>query len=397
MKFNKYDASEVRGAAEGNWYAIISQCAAGFEDAISKGSRRHTWCPFHQAGMTSRGGAKPDFRFDREGSLKGSAICSCGSWKDGFSLLMDYNGWNFAETLANVAEVCGVRPIVEGDVQTNKPKVNAARAAWAAKMAKKQALELEKWKRYQAKLPLKLRTMWEESVTLFHPSAVPARAYLEKRGIRHIPNGMVRYHASLPYYDGDQLVGRFPAIVGLVQTPTGHFGTLHLTYLTPDGEKAVVPDQKKLCPVPDAVDLKGSAIRCTQPAIGILGVAEGLETALSAWYATGIPTWSTINAYGLASFEPPPGVHTIIIWIDRDKSRTGQEAAKALIERLSNHPTRRFSVLPMMPKLPFDGRKSVDWNDVLVTQGTLGFPVAEQILQDIPEYLFEPQQQQGVA
>jgi hypothetical protein len=92
-------------------------------------------------------------------------------------------------------------------------------------------------------------------------------------------------------------------------------------------------------------------------------VAEGLETALSVFQVTGIPTWSTVNATLMRSVEIPENVHTVLIWADKDHSRTGQRAAYALKDRLKHQGIQAFVCLPRSP-IPSTCR-SLDWNDVL--------------------------------
>nr|WP_246336085.1 toprim domain-containing protein [Azomonas macrocytogenes] len=129
--------------------------------------------------------------------------------------------------------------------------------------------------------------------------------------------------------------------------------------------------------VPEGLDLNGGAIPLAEPVEGILGLAEGLETALSAYRATGIATWSTVNAQLMKTFECPEGVHTVIIWADRDRSRTGEVAANVLKARLE---ANGISVIVLLPQLAIAAKaKGIDWNDVLVGQGILGFPPVRQL------------------
>ena len=67
---------------------------------------------------------------------------------------------------------------------------------------------------------------------------------------------------------------------------------------------------------------------------GSVGVAEGIEDALSAWVLWGLPTWATLGTSGLRSFEPPDDVREILILADRDENEAGQTAALELGDRL---------------------------------------------------------------
>ena len=123
--------------------------------------------------------------------------------------------------------------------------------------------------------------------------------------------------------------------------------------------------------VPADKIVTGNAIQLGgQPVNGVLGVAEGMETAMSAIKCYGIPTWSAVSATILANFEPPEGVHTLIIWADRDRSLTGQKVAQILKDRMKE---KNIDAHIMIPMRPIKG-KSVDWNDVLRNEGIMGLP-----------------------
>jgi hypothetical protein len=62
----------------------------------------------------------------------------------------------------------------------------------------------------------------------------------------------------------------------------------------------------------------------------------------------------------------------VIIWADRDKSFTGQKVASTLAERLRAEGRKVHIMVPQMP-VPTRA-KGIDWNDVLIKQGILGFP-----------------------
>jgi len=66
------------------------------------------------------------------------------------------------------------------------------------------------------------------------------------------------------------------------------------------------------------------------PVASTLGVAEGIETALSCRQVYGVNTWSLINAGFMAKFIAPAGVTHLIIFADMDPhSATGHSAAFA--------------------------------------------------------------------
>lgn len=59
-----------------------------------------------------------------------------------------------------------------------------------------------------------------------------------------------------------------------------------------------------------------------------MGVAEGIETALSCYQIYGVNTWATINSTFMKKFRVPAGVKHLIVFADMDAhSATGQAAA----------------------------------------------------------------------
>ena len=100
---------------------------------------------------------------------------------------------------------------------------------------------------------------------------------------------------------------------------------------------------------------KGSAVRLAPP-IDVLGIAEGIETALSASALFAVPCWAALNAGMLAAWQPPPEVKRIIIFGDNDPEYAGQAAAYALARRLGSN---KYVVEVHVPADP-----GADWNDV---------------------------------
>ncbi|WP_296818030.1 toprim domain-containing protein [Thiobacillus sp.] len=195
-----------------------------------------------------------------------------------------------------------------------------------------------------------LRRVWSESKPLAMGDEV--MRYLAWRGLDlSTPPDNLRLHPALQYHDGDKFIGKFPAMVALVQAPDGTGATLHRTYLK-EGRKAPVECPKKLM---SGKPVTGAAIRLSGVDEGV-GIAEGIETALAASIQFGIPVWSCVTAHGIETFEPPAGVKRITIFADNDASFTGQKAAYTAAFRLVQ---RGFDVEVRVP--PTVG----DWLDVL--------------------------------
>jgi len=156
----------------------------------------------------------------------------------------------------------------------------------------------------------------------------------------------LRYIPSLNYYDDDRkLVGAFPAMLAIISNPKGEPVSLHRTYLTSDGKKANVPTPKKLMsPIRNGA-MRGGAIRLFE-ATNQIAIAEGIETALAVYVATGIPAWSTVSASMMKSLVVPSKTETILIFADNDENQTGQNAANFLANRLCK---KGHSVKVMIP------------------------------------------------
>src|SRR5262249_46755064 len=120
-----------------------------------------------------------------------------------------------------------------------------------------------------------------------------------------------------------------------------------------DGAKAPVDKARMFCAgtVPS-----GGAVRLTMPG-PVLGIAEGIETALAAMKMFSVPTWAALNDGGVERFEPPAETERLIIFGDNDQSGAGQRAAYALAARMAG----RIEVEVKIPD-----PTGTDWNDVLI-------------------------------
>lgn len=206
-----------------------------------------------------------------------------------------------------------------------------------------------------------LRTVWQACEPI--KAGDPVDIYLRGRGLSLTSWPQVlRHHPALPYWDGGECLGEFPAMVALVVSATGQPVSVHRTYLAADGQKAPVPEPKKLMRPIVSRATRGAAIRLHEP-VDTLGLAEGIETALAVHAATSVPAWATISSSGMQAIRLPDVVSKVDIWADRDRSETGERAAEALASRLQEE-GRLVRVL--IPPVPIrSDTKGVDWLDVL--------------------------------
>lgn len=160
------------------------------------------------------------------------------------------------------------------------------------------------------------------------PISGPARAYLEARGCIAPPaDGGLRWHPALRHppsgYEG-------PALVALLTDAVDRAPrTLHRTWVQANGQKAAVDPPRMLL----GNHRKAGAVCRLWPDECVtygLGVAEGIETALS--LAHGMqPVWACIDAGNMAAFPVLAGIECLTVAADFDEAGLG--AARACAAR----------------------------------------------------------------
>ena len=138
-------------------------------------------------------------------------------------------------------------------------------------------------------------------------------------------------------------------MVAAVQAPDRQITGIHRTYLLPDGSgKAQVTDPKMaLGPIGNG------AVRLSARA-KVLGIAEGIETALSAQQLFEIPCWAALGAR-MDKVTLPADVIEVQIFGDNGKEGHGAaEKARDVFTKAGKRVAVRY------PPEQFD-----DWNNVL--------------------------------
>jgi putative DNA primase/helicase len=141
-----------------------------------------------------------------------------------------------------------------------------------------------------------------------------------------------------------------PAMVAAVQRPDGKIVAVQTTLLTLTGKKATVARPRITTGA-----LGAGAVRLAK-ATDVLGLAEGIETALSAMQLTNVPTWACLGAGRMHRVRVPDTVRELHIFGDDD------DAGHAAVERTA-HENRH---LRRVIRFPPDGCK--DLNDLLRAQ-----------------------------
>jgi putative DNA primase/helicase len=200
---------------------------------------------------------------------------------------------------------------------------------------------------------------WSECVPL--TPGDPVTLYLKRRGFAGVwplPS-CLRLHRAMPYWVDGQKTGVFVTMVAPLVAPSGRIVALHRTYLTADGRKADVPSPKKLTAT--AGPLGGACIPLHAPTAGVIGIAEGIETALAAWLASAVPTVAAYCAGNLAAWMWPQGAQRIVIFGDNDHA--GREAVDKL--------RTRALAAGLRCDLHMPSDDGTDWCDVWATRGVI--------------------------
>lgn len=217
----------------------------------------------------------------------------------------------------------------------------------------------------------RLRRTWEGTVDLSDSAAHAVRRYLEGRALGPIlnnPPSCLRAHPGLDYFVEGRRDGFFPAMVAMFSGADAKPVTLHVTYLALGGTgKAPVVSPKKLLPLVVPGGTRGGAIRLHEPINGVLGVCEGIESALSLHLLEKLPVWSAFCADNLAAVRLPAGLERLFIGVDIDANGKGQQVAHALARRA----TEWQPDIDVRLVIPDGEARSRDLNDELIARGRL--------------------------
>ena len=277
-------------AARGKWQEILVRL--GIDERFLRDS--HGPCPVC--------GGKDRWRFDNKNG-NGTWYChQCVPRSgNGLNLLMAYHGWDFATTAKEVDAIVGNCSAIEQRQEVKKdPRIRLKKIQKGLK-------------------PI--------------DGINPVSIYLKNRGLPK--SACLSFHPRQPYYDAknnNAYLGSFPAMVAVFKSPEGTPLTFHLTYLTAHGTKADLPSAKKV--MPGIAKLHGGAIRLFDPA-KVMGIAEGIETALACYKLFKVPTWAAYSSSLLEKFVPPPECEHLIVFGDNDTNYAGHKAGYALANRLA--------------------------------------------------------------
>ncbi|MEN3257520.1 primase-helicase zinc-binding domain-containing protein [Sodalis endosymbiont of Spalangia cameroni] len=244
----------------------------------------------HYQGECPICGRKGKFRIDNK-EERGEWICTCGAG-DGWKLLELTQKKDFKTLAREIDQLIG---------NTYQPQ---------------QPQSLQPVQEFRSRVISKFSTLLPLRDT-------DARNYFANRGIYELPVSHLRFNPHEKTHDGI-----FQSLWAVATDDKGAGCYLHRTLLD-NGKKAPIAVNKKMSKLQDDnyLNFSGSVAIRMFPVSTTLGVAEGIETALSCKQTYGCNTWSTLNAGFLRKFRAPTGVKHLIIFADTDPNGAGLAAA----------------------------------------------------------------------
>lgn len=176
--------------------------------------------------------------------------------------------------------------------------------------------------RHGEKRELHARSIWNATKPI---GGTVAEAYLRQvRKIGCVLPECLRFHPGLRFNPGNS--DELPAMVAAVTNLPGVIVAIQRTFLERDGSgKAAIENPKRSL---------GSIARgavCLAPAGSVVGLAEGVETGLSAMELFRVPVWCALGS-NLAGVKLPRGVRHVAIFADRGAA--GEAAAEKAREAM---------------------------------------------------------------
>ena len=351
MALNKIHQVKALVAQNGGWDSVYAAYGA-LRDATERGTRQQP-CP-------KTGDGRTKFRFFKDWSETGGGYHNdFGAMPDGIEMLSWFNDMPKGEVLDDIISILG------GDIRVVK-------ASTVKKVTTQQSSPISP--DVAAKRKAIIKRIWDGSQPI---EGTLAETYLRSRGIKgdlSLVGNNLRFHPALSYKEDDSSPWqKLPGMLAIYRDKDGVPLTLHRTFLKPDGSGKADVSRPKMILAPPR-DMRGGYIMLDKPiateAGKYIGIAEGIETALSVREATGCPMWVGYSDRLMEMVNIPLDVKMVFPWIDLEPSGAGERAGNVLTERLAKQSCESFPQLP-----PSMGRSKVDWNDVYVEMGSEGFEI----------------------
>ncbi len=191
----------------------------------------------------------------------------------------------------------------------------------------------------------------DHAIEIWRASRAPigtlTAAYLSHRAITIAPPTTVRDHPGLKHGPTGQ---NLPAMVAAITGPDRKVLAIQRTFLRCDGLGKANVSQPKM-----TLGSMGAGAVRLGPAGPVLGIAEGIETGLSATQLFDVPVWCSLSASRLDRLWLPP--EAVEIHLFADNGAAGREAAERAAKAYQGQGRR---VVVRFPPERFG-----DWNDAL--------------------------------
>lgn len=269
--------STVHKVAQGDWFGILSNLQVPIPE-------RHKPCPMC--------GGKDRFDINLQQGIYHCRGCGGGTLID---YVMKYNDWDFRQAALEIEGVTGSAP-----TQLDRGRVEDD---------------------YGKRIEVVTRAL---SGAVAVRKGDPVDKYLTNRGLS-LPSAGLFYQRSCW---GVGMEKPMTAMIAPLLDKGGAMAGVHKTFLD-RGRKANIEAPKQISKLPGTIN--GSAIRL-YPSARVLGIAEGIETAIAASLLYGLPVWAAVSSTGMTTVELPNEVESVMIFADNDQA--GFDAAGCLTTRL---------------------------------------------------------------
>lgn len=201
--------------------------------------------------------------------------------------------------------------------------------------------------------------LWQAATPI---AGTPAAVYLVGRGIApEVIDGAsghaLRFLVDCPRGSSER-VERLPAMLALiVSAASGEPLGVHRTFIDPDGRGKIEHGTVRMV----LGGVGGGVVKLSpdeEVGDGLgLGIAEGVETALSVLTTGWRPVWATIMAGNVRAFPLLPNIRSLTVFADHDANGAGQAAAAECLKRWRAAGREARAIMPAV--------QGHDWNDAL--------------------------------
>lgn len=181
-------------------------------------------------------------------------------------------------------------------------------------------------------------------------TGTPAERYLRSRSIPVI-HDVMRYLPATPLGRGKSV--RFLPALLIAVGKSRRLAAIQRTFLQPNGRPALLARTKR-----SLGPLRGDAVQLFDPE-ETLGLAEGVENALSAASLLAIPVWASLGAERFDRIDIPSRIRRLILLADNDPA-----GRRAVTRALQTYALPGRDIIVLWPTMPFN-----DWNEMLRAGG----------------------------